>query len=214
MASSTTEILAPTKGMESLQSQQLQSTQQPGSQKPSQTILLGADSGASGAAPSTPQAMIAQIQHDGQQFVNAINANNVAETTKWLSKSYKEKAISGQVEAYLRQRSQHLKNSKSVLDSASVGVPGLPQSVGGTYVSFVPVRMVYVPAPVKRFGDTILFAPKSVTLDCYLVATSTDSGKTWGFFEAEVDRSITEMVLPEIAPGLVFPAHLFEMTPH
>lgn len=109
---------------------------------------------------------------------------------------------------YLKIRENGVCANSSTVVSASGGVPQIPQNIYGIYVAFMPARSKSKYDDGGNIGRSCLFGLTSISLSTYLVAVSTDKGKTWEFFESEADRGVIDKVLPETVGKLIVPAKL------
>jgi len=164
-------------------------------------------------SPPKPETFIPKIQQEGEIFLNAISSGNEAVASRLMPPGYL-KIIDGEVGAYLRKRTNGFRENSFAITGASVGVPQVPQSVDGMLISFVPATSQAEYDDGGSIGQTRLFGPTSITISTYLVAVSSDKGKTWAFFEAEPDRSTIDLALPSTIGKLVIPAKLVNAIPN
>lgn len=166
------------------------------------------------ACKPKPETLVPQIQQEAQNFLNALSTANEREVKQQIYPDFAS-IVPGGVAAYLKTRVKSLNALRSngfAMKSANVGVPEVPQIANGYYVAFVPAKMHFLPDNGGNIGQTRLFGPNSLTLHSYVVAVSTNKGRTWRFFEPQDTREIIDKTLPKVAAKLVIPGELIKMT--
>lgn len=158
-------------------------------------------------SPPKPETFLPTIQQEGQVFIDALRSRDEVVAASMMPAGYL-KLIDGRVEEYLNFRINAVREKSFAIKSATVGIPQVPQDIDGLFVSFVPVRSKLQYDDGGNIGRTRLFGPTSITLSSYLVAVSSNKGKTWKFFESEEERGIIDKVLPETVGKLIIPAEL------
>ena len=164
------------------------------------------------AAPSCspkPESLIPKIQQESQHFQDSVDSLDVNVAGEKMHPLYK-KLHDDDVAMVLKCGiTQTLKKEGYELKSTNVGIPQIPQVVDGTIVSFVPVRKTYDDG--WNTAKVLILGLTSITVDAYLVATSTNKGKSWTFFETTPKRDLIDKVLPDLAGKLVIPPVLFQL---
>jgi hypothetical protein len=160
-----------------------------------------------------PESFIPKIQQEGQAFVDAMNRMD-EETTAAMMPAEFLKEINGEVWSYISMRRQGVQKSNFKIVSATVGIPPTPEIADDFMVAFVPVRTVLAYDDGGDIGKMRLFGPTSATVTTHLVATSSNKGRDWRFFESTEDRSLIDKLLPGTVGKIIIPDPLVDIRAH
>jgi hypothetical protein len=162
------------------------------------------------ACTPDPQSMLPKVQSQAEQYLKGLHEQDASLVQKFIHPALLS-LFDGRVEELLSARNNGfmpLTNQGFRLVSTRVGEPQSPQKAEKFYVSFVPFRTTFLYDDGGNIGKMRLFGPTRIDLTMYLAAISSDSGKSWKFFEVGEDKILMDEILPGLSEKLVFPSEL------